>query len=282
MLGAGAHQQPVRGEPRTAGPEVTTFMERDEKSDERSPEPEREKVNGQEHVAEKELPESPMPPMSPGATLARKFGSLLVGGRGDGHERRGAGKRASILTMTPRVSADSEKEREREREKEKEREHDHEKETDEREWEREKAQQEDKENKKEHHRHGIRESLSQPLGSIHRRAATILDPAGRTTRHERRSSTGAPVFVGGTIGRRTKPPSTANSVAPTIGWTNAEKHFDRVEETGDVEGNEERIPSADEEGHLVNGDGVQRKEDVTAEKDFKPVFLKGLFRYVPA
>ncbi|KAJ7709205.1 hypothetical protein B0H14DRAFT_3525222 [Mycena olivaceomarginata] len=37
----------------------------------------------------------------------------------------------------------------------------------------------------------VAHSQSQPFGSVHRRAATVLDPAGRAARHERRSSTGA-------------------------------------------------------------------------------------------
>ncbi|KAJ7187036.1 hypothetical protein C8R46DRAFT_1172012 [Mycena filopes] len=165
--------------------------------------------------------------LSGGATLVRKFGSMLVGsGRhGDDSGRRTPSKRGTILggltTLSPRASRDD-GHRERERS------------IDEKE-------------------EGVAtegavpsvtiaapppaksvsHSQSQPFGSVHRRAATVLDPAGRAARHERRSSTGAAMLGalqgGGTMGRHRRP------------------------STG------------------------QEDERHTNEKDFKPVFLKGLF-----
>ncbi|KAF8579138.1 Pkinase-domain-containing protein [Ramaria rubella] len=220
-------------------------------------------TNGHNHEKELPVPDN-VPPPSPissaGGTLARRFGSLLVGNRGDGHGHRHAGKRASILSMPPRISGDSE--REREREKEREREHEKDRDRDER------VEQENKEGKTEHVAHGKRDSLNLPLGSIHRRAATILDPAGRTARHERRSSTGANAFAGATVGRRTKPPLSAGP-----GATGTDKFFAHADEKAD----EGRSLSADEQGRLTNGHGERKDEDATTEKDFKPVFLKGLF-----
>ncbi|KAI0274166.1 hypothetical protein BGY98DRAFT_1090659 [Russula aff. rugulosa BPL654] len=90
---------------------------------------------------------------------------------------------------------------------------------------------------------GISHSQTQPL---HRRAATILDPQSHAKRHERRSSTGGALLstVGGTLGRHRRP-STANS--------------------------------ASRQAH-VNGAGSELTDgEDAADKDFKPVFLKGLF-----
>ena len=295
MLGTGAQQAVVKGEPQTAGPEVTAFQVRDELPPPRDlePEPEKERERSKEteetetemekerekmmmngHTngtnLEKELPENP-PLMSTGATLARKFGSLLVGSRGDGHERRGAGKRASILSMSPRISVDSEKEKEKDHDRDEKEEYGRERARNRDE----KPEHGDKE-KVDPGAHSLRESLSQPLGTIHRRAATILDPSGRAARHERRSSTGASAFVGNTIRRKINPPSSAGTGAtPSAGRD--EKWLSDDPREG--EGNTDRTPRVDEQGHIVNGDSEQRKE-VTSEKDFKPVFLKGLFRWV--
>ena len=319
MMGAGTGTQPAveKDEPRTAGPEMTQFHKRDLlRSNEAEPEPEPEKEKEKEQIEEKQedsaenmtekerererarqringhtngsgheraVPDNPPPIISAGATLARKFGSLLVGSRGDGHERRGGAKRASILGMSPRISGDSEKEKEKEKEKEREKEKEKDRPLDEkvepREHDRngeEKTEQGEKD-KVEPIVHGLRESFSQPLGSIHRRAATVLDPSGRAARHERRSSTGASAFVGGTVGRKAKPPSVTGTMAPSIGRTDKW----RTDIPGGAEGGTDQKPGADEQGHaIVNGHSEQRKEEVTNEKDFKPVFLKGLFRWV--
>ena len=296
MLGTGAQQAVVKGEPWTASPEVTDFQIRDELFPPKGPDPEppeekgklkevkeemkeadqeREKgmtnghTNGTSHEKEqKEQPEN-LPLLSTGATLARKFGSLLVGSRGDGHERRGAGKRTSILSMSPRISFDSEKEKEKHHDRDEKEEHDLERDRD-----RDEKAEPSIKDKVELGAHTLKESLSQPLGTIHRRAATILDPAGRAARHERRSSTGASAFVGGTIGRKIRPPSSAG-VTPSVGRA-GEWRGDGLRE---AEGNADRPSPLDGQGH-INGYGEQRKEEMTPEKEFKPVFLKGLFRCV--
>jgi hypothetical protein len=117
---------------------------------------------------------------------------------------------------------------------------------------------------------GISHSQTQPL---HRRAATILDPQSHAKRHERRSSTGGALLstVGGTLGRHRRP-STANSGRPP--------QFERSFGQKTAEVPEE---GASRQAH-VNGAGLTDGEDDAnasgADKDFKPVFLKGLFRYV--
>ena len=108
------------------------------------------------------------------------------------------------------------------------------------------------------------------MGSVHRRAATILDPSGRSTRHERRSSTGAALLsgVGGTIGRHRRP-STGNSYnAKPLG----ERLFGRTEEEDEQAVHEEPVAE--------NGAGEEPKDDELQgdDKEFKPVYLKGLFR----
>ncbi len=122
---------------------------------------------------------------------------------------------------------------------------------------------------------GIAHSQTQPL---HRRAATILDPQSHAKRHERRSSTGGALLssVGGTLGRHRRP-STANSGRPS--------QFERpfVQQNAA----EEAAGTSTGQAH-VNGtgagfeltDGEDDPNANAADKDFKPVFLKGLFRYV--
>jgi len=254
--------------PQSAMPEVTTFKEREEElakqqqSQQTIPTVEIQRpvqpaldtssngasTNGAHAEKEKDKDLPDQPPMSPTASLARRFGSLLVGSRGDGHR---SSKRTSILSISPRLSTE-----------EKEREH-------------------EKENQPRSSPvpipeakplQSLRESSSQPFGSVHRRAATILDPAGRTARHERRSSMGAASFMGHTLGRRTKPPSSAGGTA-TPGLTNTER-FERL--------NEQEGEKVDEQGSIVNGHDAERRreEEPSSDKDFKPVFLKGLFRSV--
>ncbi|HSY70383.1 MAG TPA: hypothetical protein VK813_17165 [Edaphobacter sp.] len=127
---------------------------------------------------------------------------------------------------------------------------------------------------------GISHSQTQPL---HRRAATILDPQGHAKRHERRSSTGGALLstVGGTIGRHRRP-STSHGPGRASQFER-ERPFaqtNEVPEEGVLGG-----PSG--QGH-VNGagagyeltDGEDDSNANAADKDFKPLFLKGLFRYV--
>jgi serine/threonine protein kinase KIN1/2 len=123
---------------------------------------------------------------------------------------------------------------------------------------------------------GISHSQTQPL---HRRAATILDPQGHAKRHERRSSTGGALLstVGGTIGRHRRP-STTGGRAPHL-----ERPFMRTAEVP-----EEGASGRSSGQGRVNGaghgyeptDGEDESNANAADKDFKPVFLKGLFRYV--
>ncbi|KAH7886474.1 hypothetical protein F5I97DRAFT_1936203 [Phlebopus sp. FC_14] len=111
----------------------------------------------------------------------------------------------------------------------------------------------------------ISASQSQPQTHTHRRAATILDPQGRAIRHERRSSTGGALLptIGGTIGRHRRPSTGyGTSGGKPIGASN----FGRTEEV------EETIEQETSDGRDESFKGSQH-----AEKDFKPVHLKGLF-----
>ncbi|TRM66776.1 hypothetical protein BD626DRAFT_565862 [Schizophyllum amplum] len=103
----------------------------------------------------------------------------------------------------------------------------------------------------------------------HRRAATLLD----SRRHERRSSTGgallASVSSGGTFGRRPRRPSTGQTGRPSTSSTKrpVDQLFDHEEESGEgkVEGD-------------ANADAASAgEEDERSDRDAKPIFLKGLF-----
>jgi hypothetical protein len=207
------------------------------------------------------------PPMSAGATLVRRFGSMLVGKGDDGKRHGTINKRATILGLSPRPPEPQESEK------------------DMAELVREKEQEERKGKQQGGSGSGgrapspkstVRESTSQPL---HRRAATILDPHGRAARHERRSSTGATLFATGaiaTLGRARRPSTASNS--PFFG-----RAFSKTEEV--EENPEENATDVAVNGvNGVNGQGAggfrEEGERHTSEKDFKPVFLKGLFRYV--
>ncbi|KAH9920596.1 uncharacterized protein B0H18DRAFT_1023487 [Fomitopsis serialis] len=114
-------------------------------------------------------------PMSAGATLVRRFGSLITGRiDADGTRRSTSGtiKRGSILnTLTPRPSAEVTEKRQS--------------------------------------GEARRSGESTPVADwyAHRRAATILDPQGRAARHERRNSAGPALFVNavGSVGRHRRP-----------------------------------------------------------------------------
>jgi hypothetical protein len=130
----------------------------------------------------------------------------------------------------------------------------------------------------------ITHSVSQPPANVHRRAATILDPQGRAARHERRSSTGAPLTAPiSTFGRRRRPSTGYNS---TSSRPFAERLFSRHEPSDLAEKREEEEVGDKPHSITVNsqdggggGGETFREEDErhTNEKDFKPVFLKGLF-----
>lgn len=228
--------------PRTAGPEFGTFAE---------------KMDAPREVEERQSEEEPRTPLlSAGATLVRKFGSIL-GGRADDSRRAATPtKRGSILTsFSPRPSGEGDVQ------------------------EKEKngvqfsAEPEKTAEGAEEEAGQITQSQSQPVGSIHRHAATILDPSGRSTRHERRSSTGAALMsqVGGTIGRHRRP-STGNA----YGYSKplGERLFGKTEEEDEQQTANEQSPGENGAGE-VNNDEALAGED----KEFKPVYLKGLFRY---
>lgn len=115
-------------------------------------------------------------------------------------------------------------------------------------------------------------SQSQPTGNLHRRAHTIVDAQSRESKHTRRGSLGAG-FVLGSIGRRPRTAASAAAAAPT------EDKLYEEDEARTVHVEEE------DEGVLVNGDetraGAAAEDDGSAtERDVKPLYLKGLFRFV--
>ncbi|KAF8628972.1 hypothetical protein AX15_003612 [Amanita polypyramis BW_CC] len=146
--------------------------------------PERDREHGHAHAHAHGLS-----PLLAGATLVKKMQTLLIG-RADDTRRHTSQKRGTILpalSVSPRASTDEKPA--------------------------EGAKDEDESVKGDDSiggpplpTKGIVQSTSQPIGSTHRRAATVLDPHGRTTRHERRSSTGGALLTGGgTIGRHRRP-----------------------------------------------------------------------------
>ncbi|OSC98564.1 Pkinase-domain-containing protein [Trametes coccinea BRFM310] len=243
--------------PRTAGPEFGTFSEKMDAPRE---------SEGGDRTAEEE-PRTPIM-LSAGASLVRKFGSLLGGGRSDDSRRTATPtKRGSILTTfsppPPRPSTEPPAD------------------------ERSEAGQNgngtghvgaEDGGAEDGRKSGsptptgtLTHSQSQPVGSVHRRAATILDPQGRSTRHERRSSTGAALMsgVGGTIGRHRRP-STGNS----YGYTKPlpDRLFGRTDEE------DEHTVEAEDAPAQNGAEDVPRGEESQGEdKEFKPVYLKGLF-----
>ena len=231
--------------PATAGPELSTFSEKME--EEQQPTEMGEKpVSDQQQGQDPSQPEHDMHPFSApvgaGATLVRKFGTLLGANRaGDDGTRRS--KRTSILgSLSPRPSRDENAAE---------------------------GAAKGSEEKDNDAYATISSSQSQPAGTVHRRAATVLDPAGRAARHERRSSTGASLFAsaGGTIGRHRRPstsagPAPGSAPAKGIGFGRTDE-----EDEHDADGMpSDQAPKSDD-------------EQDRADKEFKPVFLKGMFRY---
>jgi len=196
-------------------------------------------------------------PLSAGATLVKRFGTLLGGGsRGDDGKRGhgSIGKRTTIVGGVPlKAATDSDSEN--------------------------RSNAVDIFNEKNGAEpEGRRQptisspplsaSQSQPLSYMHRRAATILDPQGRALRHERRSSTGGALLpsIGGTINRHRRP---STGYGTSSGRPVAVSQFGRTEE---VEENAEHETSDSRDESFRHASHV--------DKDFKPVHLKGLFRYV--
>ncbi|KAJ7773666.1 hypothetical protein DFH07DRAFT_990228 [Mycena maculata] len=271
--------------PRTAGPEIGGFAERERQRD-REREREREKEMDREEKLEREREKEKEHgrehdhgsiSLAGGATLVRKFGSLLVGSGRHGDDSTGSGrrtpsKRATILgglTLSPRASRDEGHRASRDE-----------------------GPRDEKgaENGQQEvtvaappAAKGVAHSHSQPFGNVHRRAATVLDPAGRTSRHERRSSTGAAMLgslqSGGTMGRHRRPSTGQNGSARP----KADRLFSKTEEERESEvmerPDEEDATDGEGEGEGPHGPEDFRSEDErhTSEKDFKPVFLKGLF-----
>ncbi|KAH7920346.1 Pkinase-domain-containing protein [Leucogyrophana mollusca] len=231
--------------PHTAGPEVGTFSDKEKLIGE----------DGERHEGA----------FSAGATLVRKFGTLLAGGRGDDSKRghSSAGRRSTILG-TPRQSVEREGE---------------------------KASTgggdimngaegaeavvDEKKGDLDTRRAStipspaISASQSQPMSNVHRRAATILDPQGRAIRHERRSSTGGALLpsFGGTIGRHRRP---STGYGTSSGRPTGASGFGRTEEVEETVEQDNATPGH-EETFKDHQDAHQ------ADKDFKPVHLKGLF-----
>lgn len=195
-------------------------------------------------------------PLSAGATLVKRFGTLLGGGgRGDDSKRQGSlGKRSTIVgSVSLNAATDTEAEKRTHA-----------------------ADVFDEKNAPEPEGRrpnafppapALSASQSQPLSHTHRRAATILDPQGRAMRHERRSSTGGALLpsIGGTIGRHRRP---STGYGPNGGRAAALSRFGRTEE---VEENAEHETSDSRDESFRDTHHV--------DKDFKPVHLKGLFRY---
>lgn len=221
--------------PRTAGPELTSFAEQ---------------MEDQEHTEE-----AKSATLSAGVTLVRKFGSLL-GGTKDGSVRNGTIKRGSILAgFAPRPSAETEA-----------------KVVEKPPSLNEKPPIEGDEAQTPVPPPSITQSQSQPIGTNHRRAATLLDPQGRAARHERRSSTGNSLFASGTIGRHRRP---STGYGGGSGRPLGDRLFGRTDEE-EENAEQEEEPSTP----LANGaDTSHQIQDHSAdEKEYRPVFLKGLFR----
>ena len=221
-------------------------------------------------------------PFSSGATLVRKFGSMLVG-RGDDTRRNQSGtlKRGTKSSTSPRPSGDMKSATSISGTGDEEKSP----------FPDINADGKDEENgvlsttsTSPTPSKTISHSISQPPANVHRRAATILDPQGRAVRHERRSSTGAALTGSiGTFGRRRRPSTGYNSISSK---PFAERLFSR-HEPADLSEKREEDDVGEKPHKVVNGedDGAGetfREEDErhTTEKDFKPVFLKGLFRCV--
>jgi serine/threonine protein kinase KIN1/2 len=236
--------------PKTVGPEVVSFADKMEK-------PPRDAAKDNDGEEE--------PPMSAGATLVRKFGSMLIGGTDS--VRRHHQKRATILGggMSPRPSRDEAGTP-----------------TGERAVDEKKAIQQPEEQDKEgaveekQKTNGVSKPSIQTqqsqLGGSHRRAATILDPQGDRKRHERRSSTGAALLSGatsgGTIGRHRRPSTGYGNGSRPLN----DRLFNRTGQESDLA--EKPEEEENEPATAASGTDTEHEKD----KDFKPVFLKGLFR----
>ncbi|KAG2353935.1 hypothetical protein BDR07DRAFT_1431292 [Suillus spraguei] len=180
-------------------------------------------------------------PLSAGATLVRRFGTLLAG-KGDDH-KRSTGKRTTMLGGVPLRSSGDDAEKAIESS-----------------WKR--GADVDVRRSSIVAPQPITASQSQPLGNVHRRAATILDPQGRQMRHERRSSTGGALLpsIGGTIGRHRRP---STGYGTNNGRPTGFGHTEKVEENAEQEA-------------VDQDDGFKDEQSAHhSDKEFKPVHLKG-------
>ncbi|KAJ7773667.1 hypothetical protein DFH07DRAFT_990242 [Mycena maculata] len=116
----------------------------------------------------------------------------------------------------------------------------------------------------------VSQKEGQAFGSVRRRAATILDPATRASRHERRSSTGATLMTG-TMGRRTRRRSTVGHDTATMSKADRSMFPKSVPEDETSERGEELSEDGARDGHVDS-----ENERYLGEKEPKPVFLKGL------
>lgn len=248
----------IREPPKTAGPEMTRFSEKVDLPPAADEFGEKAENTEGKAVDDKALPPSVSgSPVSAGGTLARKFGSFL--GKGDEARRSTTyTKRTSILGgLTPRPSTDADGAKEKT------------------------SMSEDRKTSAEKENRGpgttsspmLTQSQSQQLPGAHRRAHTVLDPHGRTGRHERRSSTGGSLLSpGGTVGRHRRPSTGFSTVARPFGIG---KSFGGTEEVDENAANDEM----GEHGAAKARNGkIAPDEEVHDDKEIKPLFLKGLFR----
>ena len=254
----GTSDQPsIREPPKTAGPEIIRFSEKMDLP------PTADEFGGRTENAEEKATDdktlapsvSGSPPVSAGATLARKLGSLL--GKGDEARRSTTySKRTSILGgLTSRPSADADGTKEKTSISEG----------------RKGSTEKEKEGPGSTSSPMLTQSQSQQLPSAHRRAHTVLDPHGRAGRHERRSSTGGSLMSGGTLGRHRRPSTGYSAVTRPFG---GEKLFGKTEEVDENNVND----GATEYAAKARNGRVAPDEEVHDDKEIKPIFLKGLFR----
>ncbi|KAJ7472051.1 Pkinase-domain-containing protein [Mycena latifolia] len=112
------------------------------------------------------------------------------------------------------------------------------------------------------------ERRTQAFGSVRRRAATILDPATRSSRHERRSSIG--VAAGGTMGRNRR---TSMMGYDTATLPKGDRSVPKPVPESDML---ERSDELSDNSGARDGHVDPENERYTGEKDLRPVFLKGL------
>ncbi|EKM76272.1 hypothetical protein AGABI1DRAFT_78686 [Agaricus bisporus var. burnettii JB137-S8] len=282
--------------PRTAGPDITSFpipSTVDESTEDREREREKKQREEEEMRAQQHQGAGLV---AGGATLVRKFGSLLIG-RNVGHNNGSGmvedGKKSMSVRRgaSPRPSADALKNM---------------------------MEREDPDDAAKHtptatinvpsppspapeseqvNGYGasakatpLNMSVSQPVGGIHRRAATVLESKRG---HERRSSTGGALMgasssAGATSGGRMRRPSTGYSSA-----SHGRQLVDRVfhghnaqhKELGEHPAGNERNPEHDDtegegSGGVEHHEGEADETDGAGtdnEKEHKTVYLKGLF-----